>query len=456
MNTGCPTTQVRGESDLTKPTRTHKHNQQLDTNPQQVNQPPEQQRTTEEIENNHSRSVDQELINRVQKQEANPWEAQTGWLYIGHGEWAQGETQEEGSNHGSKLEQEPMWVKNWLAKQDDDVKRHEKVWEKGYPNRWGARIRVDSAWSADLLKELLQGYEDAEVVEWIRYGWPSGRLPTLPPPGMSHKNHKGATEYPEHLKKYISKELSYGAVMGPYHKIPFKASTGISPLSTRPKKGSEDRRVILDLSFPIGKAVNDGIPKDSYLGFATNLTFPKTDEFAFRIFHLGPGCAMFKIDLSRYFRQIPLDPGDYPLIGYVINGEIYFDKVMPMGMRSAPYIAQRITNAISFIHRILGFFLLNYVDDFVAAEIWDRIWEAYNALTKLLHDLRVETSKEKIVPPTTRLEFLGITFDSEKNDYGNIPRKTAGDKTGTRNMVAQDISKKERSQVTGGKVAIHG
>ena len=84
-----------------------------------------------------------------------------------------------------------------------------------------------------------------------------------------------------------------------------------------------------------------------------------------------------------------------------------------MGMRSAPYIAQRVTNAITFIHRGMEFFLLNYVDNFVGEEVKHRIWEAYWALTRLLQDLKVETSKEKVVPPTTRLEFLGITFDSE-------------------------------------------
>ena len=202
--------------------------------------------------------------------------------------------------------------------------------------------------------------------------------------------------------------------MGPYRNIPFSGPVGISPLSTRPKKGSTERRVILDLSFPIGGSVNDGIGKDNYLGMEAKLIFPKTDDFARRIFTLGKGCCMFKIDLSRYFRQIPMDPGDYALIGYVIDGEIYFDKVLPMGMRSAPYIAQRITNAIAFIHRQMGMFLLNYVDDFVGAEIKKQIWEAYNALTRLLDTLNVETSKDKIVPPTTRLEFLGITFDSEK------------------------------------------
>ena len=90
--------------------------------------------------------------------------------------------------------------------------------------------------------------------------------------------------------------------MGPFQKIPFTGRIGIFPLSTRPKKGSADRRVILDLSFPMGEAVNYGIPKDSYLGFAAKLGFPRTDDFAFRIFQLGKGCFMFKVDLSRYFR----------------------------------------------------------------------------------------------------------------------------------------------------------
>ena len=200
--------------------------------------------------------------------------------------------------------------------------------------------------------------------------------------------------------------------MGPYKHIPFSNNVGISPLSTRPKKGTVERRVILDLSFPIGNAVNDDIPQDTYLGLVANLTFPKTDEFTLRIFQLGPGCLMFKVDLSRYFRQIPLDLGDYSLIGYIVNGKIYFDKVLPMGMRSATYIAQKITNAIAYIHRSLEYFLLNYVDDFMGTEEKNRAWAAYSALTHLLDSLRVETSQEKLVPPTTRLEFLGITFDA--------------------------------------------
>ena len=311
------------------------------------------------------------------------------------------------------MQKDPEWVFRWRCQRDEDIKLYQGVLKDGYPNRWRARKHVKTKWDLDRFK-LLSDYDDKDVVEWMHYGWPLGRLPTLQDPRITNKNHKGAVDHPEALQTYIRKEKSHGAVMVPYEKIPFQNKIGISLLSTRPKKDSEERRILLDLSFPIGNSVNDGIQKDAYMGWPAKLTFPKVDDFTFRIYSLGLGCMMFKIDLSRYFRQLPLDPGDYSLIGYIINRQIYFDKVLPMGMRSAPYIAQRVTNAIAHIHSRVKFFLLNYVDDFVGAELRDRIWEAYEALARLLEELGVDTSAEKPVPPTTRLEFLGITFHSEK------------------------------------------
>ena len=340
------------------------------------------------------------------------WGPQEGWIYLGNGEWVEPIQAGTGSQHGNKLEKEPEWKQEWLKRVDKDIWLHNEVLRRGYPNRWGARMEIESKWNLELFSSLLTDYYDREVTEWLRYGWPTGRLPTLQDPQLSFKNHKGAADHPEALSSYILKEKKHGAVMVPYMNMPFEEKIGISPLSTREKKNSQERRIILDLSFPVGNSVNDGILKDNYLGFRSELTFPKVDEFACRIYNLGQGCKMFKIDLSRYFRQIPLDPGDYSIIGYVIDEQIYFDKVLPMGMRSAPYIAQRITNAIAYIHRRLEYFLLNYVDDFVGAESEDRAWEAYRFLTLLLQNLGVEASEEKRVEPTTRLEFLGITFDS--------------------------------------------
>ena len=136
-------------------------------------------------------------------QDDHPWEAQVGWLYMGHGEWDQLEGVRKVKGQRTNIQYEPQWIQQWLAKYDTDIRRHNKVRRLGYPNRWGAQVEVKSRWNLEIMQHWLQDYEDKEVVEWIRYGWPTGRLPTLPPPHISDKNHKGATQFPEQMIKYI-------------------------------------------------------------------------------------------------------------------------------------------------------------------------------------------------------------------------------------------------------------
>ena len=108
-----------------------------------------------------------------QGKEEPEWDTLSGWTYIGHGEWAPPEEQGFSKTEVS-LESEPRWVYNWLCKEDKDIKLHQEVLEGGYPNRWGTRRPVNSKWNLEVFETLLQGYEDQEVVEWMRFGWPTG------------------------------------------------------------------------------------------------------------------------------------------------------------------------------------------------------------------------------------------------------------------------------------------
>ena len=71
----------------------------------------------------------------------------------------------------------------------------------------------------------------------------------------------------------------------------------ISPLNSVPKKDSLERRVIVDLSFPEGLAVNDGISKDLYLGEKVSVHYPTVDDFVRLIKKKGRNCKIFKRDL---------------------------------------------------------------------------------------------------------------------------------------------------------------
>ena len=56
-----------------------------------------------------------------------------------------------------------------LENNDDDIRLCREVQEKGYPNRWGARVQVKSRWNLQLFEQLLSehGYEDMDIVQWL-------------------------------------------------------------------------------------------------------------------------------------------------------------------------------------------------------------------------------------------------------------------------------------------------
>ena len=75
-----------------------------------------------------------------------------------------------------------------------------------------------------------------------------------------------------------------------------------------------------------------GISSSSYLGEDISLTYPTVDSIASLIWSLGTGCLLYKRDLKHAYRQFPVDPLDYPLLGYCWQHSLYFDLVLPMGL----------------------------------------------------------------------------------------------------------------------------
>ncbi len=132
--------------------------------------------------------------------------------------------------------------------------------ESGIPNAFGLKIPVKSNWNLKLLDSLLVGHpRHKEIVQFMTYGWPisfkgeSGSN-TIP------DNHKGAIDFMPEIREYIKKEMECNAVLGPLETNPFGSDARVSPLNTRPKPDGS-RRVILNLSHPIGNSVNSGIAK---------------------------------------------------------------------------------------------------------------------------------------------------------------------------------------------------
>ena len=116
-------------------------------------------------------------------------------------------------------------------------------------------------------------------------------------------------------------ELSYGAIHGSYQEKPF--SMHVSPLMVRDKPNSNKKHTIMDLSWPKGFSVNHGVSKNTYLYTYFTLHYPSVDHITQTIRDLGPNAILYKIDISRAFRHLRIDPGDLDLLGFYHNNILF-------------------------------------------------------------------------------------------------------------------------------------
>ena len=249
-------------------------------------------------------------------------------------------------------------------------------------------------WDLELFKSLLTGYEDQEVITLLKYGWPID-VQSEPVEVVTPPNQKGARENFQDVEDYISKELKQQSIIGPCGSSPF-VKARVSPIDAIPKKDASDKRIILNLSYPDGKAVNDYFSKICYLGKNISLKYPTVDSLIDLILEVGTGAALFKTDLKKYYRQIYYDPGSVHLAGFKHGSNFYWDITLSMGLRIACFIAQRVSDALMYIYRNrFGYHGVNYIDDLAGTDKWSRAMEAYRALISLLKDLRIWESEHK-------------------------------------------------------------
>ena len=282
------------------------------------------------------------------------------------------------------------------------------------PNFQKVRYPVSSGIKVDELKRRAVGYEDAEVFELLEYGFPISHDHSHGFNTKVVKNHSGALEFPEAVDQYISKELGYGALLGPFNSNPLGVPLAVSPLNTVAKSDGVSRRIIVDLK---SSGVNEGIDKDTYLGELFKLVLPSVDRIVDRINLYGRGCLLFKRDLKRAYRQFPVDPGDYNKLGFTWKQSIYIDKRLAMGLRSASACCQRSTMAVGYVFELeRGHVVVVYLDDFngVVPRGVSRAVADFEALGQLLSDVGLEEAVDKAVPPSTSCIMLGISFDTEK------------------------------------------
>lgn len=289
---------------------------------------------------------------------------------------------------------------------------YEAVKKIGLPNSIGAKIQIESGFNLDEWDSLLQGYFDREICTFFRFGWPVGYHSLSPPDSVEH-NHPSARQHLAAVKKFVDTELALGALVGPFSNPPFTPWCRCSPLMTRPKRESTERRVIVDLSYPIGHAVNDGIDPVAYFGRDISYSLPSIGDLISLLQQHGKGALVWKADLARAYRQLRIDPLDSPLLALKVDDKYYIDRCPSFGCRTSSAACQRMSNALVYLMAQQGFNMLAYLDDFTSChKVYDQALSSYNAFVSLASRLGLQLAEHKCVPPTTNIEWLGYAIDT--------------------------------------------
>ena len=135
-------------------------------------------------------------------------------------------------------------------------------------------------------------------------------------------------------------------MLGPLDHKPFDVH--ISPFMTREKSDSDSRRTIMDLSFPKGLSVNNGVLDNTYLGTTFQMHYPSVDSIIRTLNDIGHSAHIFKVDISRAFRHIRIDPGDIDLLALQHRGKLYLDLSLPFGFRLGAFLF-KISDSVRFI-----------------------------------------------------------------------------------------------------------
>ena len=263
---------------------------------------------------------------------------------------------------------------------------------------------------------LLSSHPNQELAQFfitgISHGFRIGFKKPPKPLKSAKRNLECALHHPDIVTQYLADEIAQHRIAGPFkrHVIP---EAHISRFGVIPKNHQPDKwRLIIDLSHPAGRSINDGISKK-----LCSLTYITIDSAIQYIQQLGQGTLLAKIDIKSAFRLLPVHPCDRHLLAMDWNRDIYIDTCLPFGLRSAPKLFNVLADLLSWIltqKQISP--VLHYLDDFLTLGPPGSSTCTHNLSTikEICSTLGIPLALEKVEGPSHCLTFLGITLDTKR------------------------------------------
>ena len=283
----------------------------------------------------------------------------------------------------------------------------------GVPNYQMARFPVQSNLNIDAWCHCLAEYPNKFLIQYLTFSFPLSLSKDCSPSNTDTVNHYSATQFEDAINDYLSKEITEGAILGPFVKVG-NPHFHCPPLLTRPKDNSK-RRVILNLSYPTGASLNDAVTKDLFDHKAFTLRFPTIDDVLETIRHTEGPVMLTKIDVARAFRNLRVDPVDAFKFYIHWKNKFYLDVAVAFGWVHVSASFQMMSNAILYMMKNENSSIFTYIDDFIIVAHQSDAMRQFVKFSELFHELGLAMNLDKVCPPTRTLTCLGITIDLDNN-----------------------------------------
>ena len=141
---------------------------------------------------------------------------------------------------------------------------------------------------------------------------------------------------------------------------------------------------------------------------------------------MSKDCFMTKVDLSQAYYSVPVHDQSQPFMAFLWQKEILQFTRMCFGLASAPRLFTKLLRPVMAFFRKQGILIVVYTDDFLILSHREEVCRNHTQVViKTLESLGFTINREKcIVEPTHRIEFLGMTLNSE-NMTVHLPRRKA-------------------------------
>jgi hypothetical protein len=214
------------------------------------------------------------------------------------------------------------------------------------------------------------------------------------------------------MATWIKKKI----IAGPFLEPP-EGSTLIK-VTCRPKPNGK-ARIIMDLSAPRGRSVNDCIPDN---------VFPSrmqgTNEIIDAVNHCGREAEFTKADWNDAYKHFPVSKSDQLFQWFKILNRFFVELCLTFGSKSSPGIFTRGAKLPVCICRLLSDYPLRltlmHLDDLCCfgRKGGNRLMVFYVKYKQVCKDLKIslmeETLGDKAFAPTKRGICLGILLDTEE------------------------------------------